>query len=271
MLQPIKHGGALLAEIDQAEATHPRLWWLGHCGFVVKYFDIIFYLDPLLSDSPARRAASPLRPEEVRHADMVLCSHAHGGHMDPETLPALLAASTRAKVVLPKSSAEHARSIGISYQRMTTTDGGLRVEYFKQGAYARVYAVPSAHPELDYTPLGGYPYLGYLVRCGECTFYHAGDSVPYEGLADRLRPYNVSVAMLPIGGPSEVNFTIEEASALAADIGARWLVPMHYGTLGEDNRNIERFVEHMLFHRPEQRFKVFACGEGWQVPPPGAE
>ncbi|MBV6432873.1 MAG: hypothetical protein IANPNBLG_03020 [Bryobacteraceae bacterium] len=269
MLQPVKQGGSLLAEIDQAEAVRPRLWWLGHCGFVVKYFDIIFYLDPMLSDSPARRAASPLRPEEVRHADLVLCSHAHGGHMDPATLPALLAASTQAKVVLPKSAARHALSIGIGYQRMTTTDSGLRVEYFKRGAYARVYAVPSAHPELDYTPLGGYPYLGYLVRCGEYTFYHAGDTVPYDGLAARLRPYNVSVAMLPIGGRERGNFTIEEASTLAAEIGARWLVPMHYGTAGDNN--IEQFVEYMLFHRPEQRFKVFACGEGWQVPPTDAE
>ena len=41
---------------------------------------------------------------------------------------------------------------------MTTTDSGLRIEYFKDNLYARVYAVPSAHPQLDWTPAGGYPY-----------------------------------------------------------------------------------------------------------------
>jgi hypothetical protein len=25
-------------------------------------------------------------------------------------------------------------------------------------------------------------------------------------------------------------------------------------------------VNHLLFHRPEQRFKLFAPGEGWTVP-----
>ena len=49
---------------------------------------------------------------------------------------------------------------------MTTTDSDLRVEYFKGGLYGRVYSVPSAHPELDWTPLGGYPHLGYLIRFG---------------------------------------------------------------------------------------------------------
>ena len=31
-----------------------------------------------------------------------------------------------------------------------------------------------AHNRLDWTPLGGYPYLGYLARFGACTIYHAG-------------------------------------------------------------------------------------------------
>lgn len=244
---------ALIDEIGQAESIRPRLWWLGHSGFAIKYYDIIFYLDPLLADQTL------MDPSQVSHADMILCSHSHPRHMNSATLQAMLQASSRAKVVVPKSTAEHARSIGIPFERMTTTDSDLRVEYFKNGMYARVYAVPSAHPELDYTPLGGYPYLGYLVRCGDVTFYHAGDCVPYDSLAARLRPYNVTVAILPIEGP---NFTVEQSTQLAAEIGARWLVPMHYAS----EETVGRFVDHMLFHAPLQRFKIFRRGEGWQVP-----
>jgi L-ascorbate metabolism protein UlaG (beta-lactamase superfamily) len=264
MLQPASSGRALIEEIEKSEALRPRLWWLGHSGFVIKFHDLIFYLDPLLGNIAGRTMASPLDPAEVRHADLILCSHAHEPHMHPETLGAMLASSRRAKVVLPKSTADYANRAGIAYHRMATTDSDLRVEYFKSGAYARVYAVPSAHPELEHTPLGGYPYLGYLVRCGDVTFYHAGDGVPYDSLVQRLRPYNVSVAILPICGKG--NFTVEQAAALAAEMEAPWLVPMHYGTLGEDDGSLDRFVNHMLFHRPAQRFKVFACGEGWQVP-----
>ncbi|MFN7924123.1 MAG: MBL fold metallo-hydrolase [Bryobacteraceae bacterium] len=264
------HGDRLLREIEQADSWAPTLWWLGHAGFALKYHAMTFYLDPHLSVGDGRMMEPPLDPSRITHAHMVLTSHAHSGHMDPGTLTALLAASARAKVVLPKSAAEHARSIGIGYDRMSSTDNGLRIEYFFNGDYIRIYAVPSAHPDLKYTPIGGYPYLGYLIRCGGCTIYHAGDCVPYEGLAERLKPYSVNVALLPIngnsGGNGGGNFSIEEAAQLAEDIGAQWLVPMHYGTFARSNTDVNRFLDHMLFYRPAQRFKIFECGEGWTIP-----
>ncbi|MGH9675103.1 MAG: MBL fold metallo-hydrolase [Bryobacteraceae bacterium] len=257
MNQPLRRGGELLREIESMRAETPVLWWLGHSGFALKFHDIIFYIDPSLGDGPERLTAPPLDPAEIGNADLVLCTHAHRRHMDPATLPAMMAASPRARLVLPKSAAAHALAIGIDYGRMTTTDSDLRV-------YTRIYAVPSAHAALDYTPEGGYPYLGYLVRCGGCTIYHAGDGIAYETLAARLRPYNVTVALLPIsGGPA--NFDAPGAAQLAEDIGARWLATMHYATFPGDG-DVNRFIDHMLGLRPHQRFKIFQCGEGWAVP-----
>ena len=250
----------LLAEIETALCPTPRLWWLGHSGFALKYRHAILYLDPLLSNAPGRLVPPPINPAEVGHAGLILCSHAHAGHLDGGTVPAMLAASRRGKVVVPMSVAPHAHSLGISYHRMVTTNADLRVEFLDD----RIYAVPSAHPKLDWTPLGGYPYLGYLVRFGDCTIYHAGDGVPYDTLAARLRPYNVTVALLPIAGSH--NFTIPAAAQLAAEIGARWLVPMHYGMFPACAVEIDRFIEHMLEQQPAQGFKVFQCGEGWSVP-----
>jgi L-ascorbate metabolism protein UlaG (beta-lactamase superfamily) len=201
---------------------------------------------------------------------MILATHAHPGHLDAPAIVAMLESSKHAKLVLPKSAADAAHVAGIPYNRMTTTDAGLRVEYFKDGLYGRVYAIPSAHPHLDWTADGGYPYLGYLIRFGRWTIYHAGDCANYDGLADRLRPFNVSVALLPVGG---ANFSASEAAELAQDIGAGWVVPMHYGMFARSHVSrgpaVDRegeFVAHMLGHRPEQRFKVFQCGEKWTVP-----
>ena len=67
------------------------------------------------------------------------------------------------------------------------------------------------------------------------------------------------------------NFTVEEAAQLAKAIGARWLVPMHTGTVGDDGGAAARFLDYMLFHCPGQRFKMFECGEGWAVPSPDVE
>lgn len=282
MISPVKQGLNLVREIEETPCPTPALWWLGHCGFVVKFHHIIFYIDPYLSNSQGvrysksdrphdRLTAIPLNPLFVRHADMLLVTHAHGAHMDPESVPQILHSSKLARIVIPKSAAGRANSIGVDYQRMTTTDADLRVEFFKNGEYGRVYAVPSAHEGLDWTATGGYPYLGYLVRLGDWTIYHSGDCVPYEGLAERLKPYNVNVALLPINGRGPErgmpgNFTIAEAADLAAAIGAKWLVPMHYDMFEVNNVDINRFVDHLLGHRPEQRFKIFRCGEHWAIP-----
>jgi L-ascorbate metabolism protein UlaG (beta-lactamase superfamily) len=261
MIQPAHGGRQLLDDIANTPCPTPRLWWLGHSGFALKYRQAILYLDPLLSSTrPGRLVAPPFAGSDVTHAGLVLCTHAHAGHLDPDAVPAILAASPRAKVVLPMSAGAQAHAIGIPYRRMVTTNADLRVEFLDD----RIYAVPSAHGQLDWTPLGGYPYLGYLVRFGPYTIYHAGDCVPYERLAERLRPYNVTVALLPIAG--EKNFKIPEAARLAQQIGAEWLAPMHYDMFPGCTVDVDRFIEHMLGQHPAQRFKVFQCGEGWSIP-----
>lgn len=266
MKEPVKRGAALMEEIESENGESLSLWWLGQSGFAVKHRGIVFYVDPCLSNPKGhtRTLAAPLEGEQVTNADMILCTHADDAHMDPGTLPAMLKASPRAKVVLPKSAAGHANAMGVPYDRMTTTDSDLRVEYFKGGLYGRVYAVPSAHPGLDWTPLGGYPHLGYLIRFGGQTIYHAGDCRLYDGIADRLRPYNVTAALLPINGNG--NFEIAEAAQLAEDIHARWLVPMHYGTFAEDAADVNRFVDHLLGFHPAVGFKVLEAGERWAIP-----
>lgn len=263
MTELIKTGSELAAEIDRTPTTAPTLWWLGHSGFAVKFADMLFLVDPCLAEVPGheRQLAPPIAPGSLAEIDLILCTHAHDLHMNGPTLTGMLESSRRARVVLPKSTAQHAASLGIPLARMTTTDADLRVEYFKSGLYGRVYAVPSAHERLEWTALGGFPYLGYLIRFGNITIYHSGDCVVYDGLAERLKPYNVTVALLPVSAP---NFSVQESAQLAETIGARWLVPMHYGTFTKDDAS--RFVEHMLGQRPLQRFKVFECGEMWTVP-----
>ena len=69
-------------------------------------------------------------------------------------------------------------------------------------------------------------YLGYVLQFGEWVVYHSGDTVRYEGMAEKLRTFNLDVALLPINGrapESRVpgNFSGPEAAQLAKDIGAK--------------------------------------------------
>jgi L-ascorbate metabolism protein UlaG (beta-lactamase superfamily) len=190
---------------------------------------------------------------KVKHVDMVLRTSVVQGH--EQTTAAILAGSPRAKVIIPKSGADALGASGIGFDRMTTTDAGLRVEYFKGGVYGRVYSVPSS---LEWTALGGYPKLGYLIRFGGCTIYHPGACGPYADLPERLKPYNVTVALLPLGAG---RYSVDTAAQIAEEIQATWLVP------ADCNCDLlESFTSHMLGQRPEQKFKVFQSGEAWTVP-----
>ena len=65
----------LIEDIDQTLSATPTLWWLGHAGFVVRFANITFYVDPCL----------PEPPSPIKHADMILATHAHHPHFDPRT------------------------------------------------------------------------------------------------------------------------------------------------------------------------------------------
>ena len=281
--QPVRRGLELLREIEERPAPAPVLWWLGHCGFVIKYESSIIYVDPYLSNSQEERyrrsgpphprlTAAPLHPAMVRHASLVLATHAHQAHLDPGTAPAILAASPRARLVLPRSAAGRAHMMGIDYLRMTTMDAGQRLEFVgAEGETVLIDAIASAHESLDWSERDGHPYLGYILRMGDHAIYHAGDCAPYEGLAEQLRPHRIDLALLPVNGRDASwgmpgNFTIAEAAALAEEAGIGCLAPMHYGMFAVNDVDPDRFVDHLLGHRPSVRFKIFECGEGWALP-----
>jgi hypothetical protein len=218
-----------------------ELVWRGGRTFAALYRGMSFYFEPSI---------------EVDDADLLIAS---GVEALDETLPATLARRSKAKLVIPKSVAEPARAMGIDYSRMTTTDAALRVEYFKNGEYGRVYGVPAARPsaegpQLDYHPIGGYPRIGFMARFGATTIWHSGCGVPYPELADRLRPYSLNAAIVSIG---EGGFSEGEAAELAERLQVPWLIPAPA---------TGAFVDHMLFHRPSQRFKTFELGERWEIP-----
>lgn len=250
MTEPAKQGRDLLLDIQSDPAITPTLWWLGHSGFALKFRGIVFYIDPCLGEIRGRERMlrAPLRPDEISNADLVLCTNARPGHMNPATLPGILAASPRCRVVLPRSAAGQAFVAGVPYERMTSTDADLRVEYVRDDLRAVIYSLPG-----DAIRGRDESGLGYVMRFDGFTIYHAGDSWP---LVERVRPYRPSVALLPIGLGGQ----------LAEEFGARWLVPMHYGTFAGQEPDADRFIDHMLGQRPALPFKVFDAGEKWRVP-----
>src|SRR5262249_20293558 len=138
---PVRQGSALIGEI---QGTIPAVgslcvWWLGQSGFLIKSRQGLLAIDLYLSehlttkyattDRPhIRMTRAPLHGGDLHHVDLVLASHKHSDHLDPGTLPDLLAASPRAVLVLPEAIREYAYGLGLPPDRLIGLDaGGARV------------------------------------------------------------------------------------------------------------------------------------------------
>jgi L-ascorbate metabolism protein UlaG (beta-lactamase superfamily) len=223
--------------------TGAALWWLGQAGFLISQGGLRIVIDPYLSDSLAekyrgrpfphqRMMPPPVAPEALQAVDWLFCTHSHTDHMDPGTIPALLAANRRAQVLAPRAERAKALERGVPVARLHLIDAGESLDL----GGVRVTATPSAHEDLKITA-SGHLYLGYALTGGGVTLWHSGDTVPHPGLVPAVRPLSVDLALLPVNGRDAVraangvpgNLTLEEAVELTDAIGAGAMLGHHFG------------------------------------------
>ena len=286
LIEPLRSGDDLVREIRETETDPASLsiWWLGQSGYAFNWRSHVLYVDLYLSEHLTakyqdtekphiRITRAPLRGHHVPDAGLVLASHKHSDHLDPGTLPDLFAASPGARLLLPRSLVDHAAGLGLTPDRLIPADAGERHEW--NGI--AIEPIPSAHEGLDWTPEGGYPYLGFLIRFGPITVYHSGDTIPYEGLEERLRSADLDLAFLPINGRDARrqalgvpgNMTTDEAVDLASAVRPRVVIPHHYDMFTFNTADVRQFEAALSRRCPQQRCRILRCGERWiyQRPP----
>ena len=178
--------------------------------------------DPFLTGNPK----ASLRAEEVE-ADFILVSHAHSDHLGDA---AEIAARTGAKVIgvpevvaLCRSQVEDQQLIGMNL-------GGML-----ELPFGKVRLVPALHS----SGAAGAVACGFVVKMGGFVIYFAGDTCLFSDMKYIGRREPIDYALLPIGdfytmGP-------EDAALAAKWLGARHVIPIHYGTLPVIEQNPEKF------------------------------
>ncbi len=273
MIEPALSDDAFLADVEAARAEDGlQLWWLGQSGFLVAVQGRALLLDPYLSDSLTRKYAGTERPHErlsarvvaperLAFVDAVTTSHNHTDHLDAETLIPLLEANPELVIVAPEANrAFVAERLGVEPERLLGADDELTVEV----AGLRITGIPAAHEGLERDELGRCRYLGYVVALDGWAVFHSGDTVLYEGMVERLRPYEIDVALLPINGrePSRGvagNLNGREAARLAHEIGARLALPCHYDMFRFNTASPDPFAREC--RRLGQAHRILRAGE----------
>ncbi len=271
-------GRSMSQQID-ALAVPPgslALWALGQSGFVVKGGNTIVYIDPYLSNyvdeagyappgSFPRQFPPPLLPEEATNAHWVFCTHEHADHTDPKTLGPLARVAPLARFIGPAASRAILRPLGIGDDRIIVPPIDTPQTLGPLG----FTAIPSAHYGLDQDARGGFRWLGYILQLNGVTLYHAGDTILYDGLVERLRGHSIHIACLPVNGRDGWrerrgmigNLDGREAAELAVAVNADVLIPMHNDMFAANHVSPAILADFLDRTYPRQKYHWLQPGE----------
>jgi len=278
MIHPKQTNESLQADIRNTLLSHGEIavWWLGQSGYAFKTTHATWFIDLYLSDHLTQKYAHTPQPHirmtqaplHATHlsdeARLVFATHKHSDHLDPATIPHILHANSQSRLVLPQACLTYAiEQLRLPPEQLIPTRGDETLTIHG----LTVHVIPSAHPHLGYSEAEGYTFVGYLFEIDGITLYHSGDTVLYEGLADRLRPYAVDLAFLPINGTTPhlqalnvpPNMNMNEAIQLATAVDVACLVPCHYDMFTFNTVAIAEFIS--LVAQTPQNYRVLQCGE----------
>ena len=202
-----------------------KIIWLGQAGllFIKEENGFCVMIDPYLSNSvvkyePQNDRRVPVNEDFLKIVpDVLIFTHDHLDHYDPETAPYFLHKTEKKMTVLAPSSAyKKARAEGgghnyVQFNRHTSwTEGTLRFT-----------AVKAEHSD-EYA-------IGVLIEdlSESKTYYVTGDTL-YSSEIFKDLPHSIDVLFLPINGVGN-NMNLTDAARFAKVVGARRVVPIHFG------------------------------------------
>lgn len=201
-----------------------KITWLGQAGLLFETAEQKIMIDPYLSDSVEkinpknyRRSAVDESIFEIR-PDIMIFTHCHLDHYDPETVAHFLTPETNMLVLAPSSVWGEIRKIGgannyVQFDRRTSwTEQGIRFTAVK-AEHSDIYAI------------------GVLIEDGEKTYYVTGDTLYNEEIFQDL-PENIYAVFLPINGVGN-NMNPTDAARFAQRSKAKKAVPLHFGMFDE--------------------------------------
>lgn len=200
-----------------------QITWMGESGFLIEDQTTALLIDPYFSDALGNRCADrhrllPVRKEWLeKRYDLVLLTHCHIDHTDPETIRTLLNGQPELNIAGPVSS--H-RVLSFAPRYFELAEGAC----ITIGAFS-IRALPAIHSDSAA--------LGYEIGHDGSRLYFSGDTALLCDLQKRV-PQHPDVAFLCFNGGVGKNMDMADAAKLADLIGARLVIPFHYGLIPSD-------------------------------------
>jgi len=207
-----------------------KISWLGQAGLLFETESIKIMVDPYLSDSVEK-----INPKNYRRVpvlkdlfeispDIMIFTHNHLDHYDPETVLKFIKDKTNITVLAPSSVWGEVRKIGgnnnyVQFNRHTVwTESGISFT-----------AVKAEHSD-EYA-------IGIIVDDGNKKYYITGDTL-YNKEIFKDVPDDIYAVFLPVNGAGN-NMNMEDAQRFCERICPKYAVPIHCGMF--DNIDMNKF------------------------------
>lgn len=201
-----------------------KITWLGQAGLLMENENITILIDPYLSDSVVKVNPRNYRRVPIDSSffdvkpDVYICTHNHLDHLDPETLPIFLKPDRAVTVLCPEAAFDQTKMIGYPHNYIKFN---RHCEWTEKGV--RFTAVKAEHSD-------PHP-IGVIIDDGDKKYYVTGDTLYNPDIFEDI-PSDIFAVFLPINGLGN-NMNITDAQRFAAKIGAKWVIPMHWGMFDE--------------------------------------
>lgn len=232
-------------------------------------------MDPYLSDSLTKKYAGTDKPHIrmselvadpylLRNITVVTSSHNHTDHLDAETLVPVLKNNPGITFIIPEANRDFvAERTGCEKTFPTGLNDGMSV---KAGEFI-FHGIPAKHNSIDRDEKGNCRYMGFVIEFGEHKIYHSGDTIWFDELVERLMPFDVEVALLPINGNDPArgvagNLNCREAAILGKQIGAHYVIPCHYDMFTFNSADVNEFA--YAAEKIQQPYIILQPGGMWK-------
>lgn len=214
-----------------------KITWLGQAGLLFERDNIKIMIDPYLSDSVKKINEKNYRRVEISDdvfkikPDVMIFTHNHLDHYDPETVSRFITASTTITVLAPSSVWTDVRKIGgdnnyVQFNRHTSwTQGGIRFT-----------AVKAEHSD----PAS----IGVIIDDGNKKYYVSGDTLYNEEIFADI-PDDIHAIFLPVNGIGN-NMNMIDAKRFCERISPQYAVPIHCGMFDDIDMNKFEFENKVI-------------------------
>jgi L-ascorbate metabolism protein UlaG (beta-lactamase superfamily) len=227
----------------------------GHSCFELSEGGTTVLVDPFLKPNNPSAVATA---DEVEPTHIAL-SHGHADHV-ADAVP--VAKRTGAHCVALVELANWLEGQGV--ENVSDPNFGGTVEF----DWGYISVVPAWHtntiPGSEEKPFSAEhgvaigPAGGLVIKIGETTVYHAGDTCLFSDMQLIARRSDVDVALLPIGG----HYTMDRRDAVVAAefVGAGTVIPMHFNTFPPIETDAGAFKEEVE-SKTSSKVVVLEAGE----------